>query len=909
MKRIVAVIWLFCNLSLVAQETKKLRLELVVMDSLNNKPLSEVVVVEDSLKLLVKTNHKGIATLRLSINGNYQLHFYKQSYEYSSKEIRLGELPLVLDTIFMRSNPIEYGLASVLNESSESFFDGVDDSQSSYLSIGRDVFDRKAAFDWGSSFFNRRGLKSSSRTVLINGLEFNRLFNGSVLWGQWGGLNDFFRNQEQTQPLEATAFEPSKGLGITSIDLNPFLMRKGNRISSSISDKSYRGRLMLSIINEPTKSFRYGLGGSIRVGSRGYKKGTPYQAYSYTAHIAKQWNQQQLTSLHYFRTYRENAKSSALSKEVVNLLGRDYNPNWGFMGTAIRSAKTNTHYYKTLLLTHQLNTPRTDLKWSIMAQSGSDKRNRLYYDTAESPNPIYYKKLPSYYINSFLGANFYASQSAKYSLLNQPQLNWNEFYTANEQHPDRVHYALIGDIEVNKRWATVLDIQKQLAANFKLAVSLASKSEYYSNYARAEDLMGGTYLLDRNPFDKTINDIDGPLLKEEKDTIQYAYNTRARQFKSQAFLNYQSNRWKLSLGFELEDLDYDRDREFINQRFENTPKIVNQNFKGTQRSLNIRYAFDARNYLEAYWSNHKRPVSIDEFFINARENNRTLSSTSNYKYSMMKELSYVMRWRRFQGRISAYSYRFDLISTHRPYYVHSSFGSVFVQEILSDNSTSHKGIEGSFNFKISPVVDLEGAFSIGDYSYINNPHLQLELTQEVGLEGIEIENNRLDLGSSNLKDYRLGAGPSKAFSLSISYRDPNYWFSSLSFNRIEENYIGVSPIRFTNSFLLNKEHLTAVELLPDELELIKTQEQLQGYYITNLVFGKSYLKNGRYTSIFLSIDNLLGTDFKSGGYESSRFGNYEDFLRDQRSTTPLFPTKYWWSSSRRFFLNLTIALP
>ena len=908
MKKVVAVIWLCC-MSLSAQETKKVRLEFLVLDQLNKHPLSDVVVVEDSLKLLVKTNHKGIATLRLPINGNYQLQFYKERYEHLTKELVLNELPLVLDTIYMKSNPIDYDLTSLFNENLESFFDGVDDSQSSYLNSGRDVFDRKAAFDWGSSFFNRRGLKSSSRKVQINGLEFNSLDDGSAKWGQWGGLNDFFRNQEQTQPLEFNHNIASKGLGVTSIDLNPFLMRQAKRFSSSISDKSYQGRWLFSIIDQPSESFRYGLGGSLRLGSRGYKMGTPYQAYSYTAHLAKQWNEKQLTSLHFFKTYRESARSSALSKEVVDLLGRDYNPNWGYMGTDVRSAKTSSFHYETLLLTHQLYTVHSNLKATLMAQNGSTKKTYLYYDTAESPDPIYYKKLPSYYINSFLGANFYAAQSAKNALLNNPQINWKELYASNKLHPEFVHYALVADVEFQNRFASVLSYQTKLFKDLHFSISTSLNHENYRNFARAEDLLGGFYLKDRNPFDKGINDLEGPLLKKEGETIQYAYNTKANQLKITPFLKYESNRWMISAVFEKEYLTYQRQREMVNQRFETTPIMHTQNFKTIQKSFMSRYGFDARNYIEAYWSRYQKPVSLNQYFVNPNENNRSLEASSHIEIADLKELSYVMRWRNLSGRFGVYDYRYDQLSSHRPYYVHTSFGSVFVQEIITDISSLHRGIEGSFNLKVSPVVELEGAFSLGNYKYTNNPHLELELINDIGIEGVTVKDNRLDLGASKLKGYRLGNGPSRAYSLSISYRDPNYWFSSLSFNRIDNNYIGVAPIRFTDSFLLSKEDQSQAELVAEDLKLINSQELLEGYYITNFLFGKSYLKNGIYSSVFLSIDNLLESDFKSGGYESSRFGNYQDYLKDQQTNTPLFPTKYWWSSSRRFFLNLTISLP
>jgi len=908
MRKIVAVLGL-CYLSLTAQETKKVRLEFLVLDELSNNPLSGVVVAEDSLKLLVKTNHKGFATLRLPINGNYQLHFHKESYERRTKDLVLSELPLVLDTILMRSNPIEYDLAFVFNESSESFFDGVDDSQSSYLSIGRDIFDRKAAFDWGSSFFNRRGLKTISRNVLINGLKFNSLYSGGAQWAQWGGLNDFFRNQEQSQPLEFNFNSSTKGRGITSIDLNPFLMRKAKRVSSSISDKSYQGRLMLSMIDEPTESFRYGLGGSFRLGTRGYQMGTPYQSYSYTAHIAKQWNTNQLSSLHYFRTFRENAKSSALSKEVVDLLGRDYNPNWGYMSNDVRSSKTSSSHFKTLLLTHQLNTVDSNLKATIMAQNGATKRTRLHYDTAESPDPIYYKKLPSYYINSFLGANFYAANSAKKALLNHPQINWEELYTANRLHPALVHYALVADVEFQNRWATALSFQTKVLKDLTLSIAIASNNENFRNFARAEDLLGGFLIKDMNPFDKGINDLNGPLYKKAGEAIQYAYKTQAKQYRVLPYLNYESNRWMISLAFEKEYLTYQREREMVNQRFETTPLKHSQNFRGLQKSFMSRYGFDARNYIEAYWIRYQQPVSLSQYFVNPNENNRSLEASSHIELADLIELSYVMRWRNLSGRIQVYAYNYNQLSSHRPYYVHTSFGSVFVQEITTDVSTIHRGIEGSFNLKVSPVVELEGAFSIGNYKHTNNPHLELELINDIGVEGVKVQDNRIDLGESNLKGYQLGNGPSSAYSLSLSYRDPHYWFSSLSFNRIDHNYIGVTPIRFTDSFLLRKENQFPAELFAEELQQIKEQELLEGYFVTNFLFGKSYLKNGRYTSVFLSVDNVLGSDFKSGGYESSRFGNYQDYLKDQQTSTPLFPTKYWWSSSRRFFLNLTISLP
>ena len=269
----------------------------------------------------------------------------------------------------------------------------------------------------------------------------------------------------------------------------------------------------------------------------------------------------------------------------------------------------------------------------------------------------------------------------------------------------------------------------------------------------------------------------------------------------------------------------------------------------------------------------------------------------------------MIRWRKLEGRLSVFNYRINHGSSSNSYYANTSYGSVFVRSITSDQLSTHKGFEGSFKLELSPVLSLEAAVAIGNYSYANDPVLELELNDDIGIEGVSVTDLRIDLGKTKLNGYRLESGPQEAYSLSVSYRDPKYWFTSISFNRIGNNYIVPSALRLTDSFLLEKEAYTAAELAPYELDIIQAQERLKPHYITNLLFGKSYLKNGIYSSLFLSIDNLLNSEFRSGGYESSRFGNYQDYLDDQRSRTPLFPTKYWWSSSRRFFLNLTISLP
>ena len=75
-----------------------------------------------------------------------------------------------------------------------------------YLSASQDIYQRTAAFEFSSSFFRVRGLDSDNGSVLINGIEMNKLYNGRPQWSNWGGLNDVMRNQELTSGLTPSAY-------------------------------------------------------------------------------------------------------------------------------------------------------------------------------------------------------------------------------------------------------------------------------------------------------------------------------------------------------------------------------------------------------------------------------------------------------------------------------------------------------------------------------------------------------------------------------------------------------------------------------------------------------------------------------------------------------------------------------
>ena len=113
------------------------------------------------------------------------------------------------------------------------------------------------------------------------------------------------------------------------------------------------------------------------------------------------------------------------------------------------------------------------------------------------------------------------------------------------------------------------------------------------------------------------------------------------------------------------------------------------------------------------------------------------------------------------------------------------------KEILQGIDKSHMGIEFGMEAQVTPTIKLTGVASIGQFTYDNNPNLVL--TSSDFVEG-------LNFGESNLKDYRIAAGPQQAASIGFEYRDPNYWWFGTTANFFSNTYIDVSPLTRTQNF-------------------------------------------------------------------------------------------------------------
>ena len=448
-------------------------------------------------------------------------------------------------------------------------------------------------------------------------------------------------------------------------------------------------------------------------------------------------------------------------------------------------------------------------------------------------------------------------------------------------------------------------ISDQLQADFGLTYKNLSST----NFAKILDLMGAGFHEDIDPFSNTLNDIGGDVQKKEDDIFNYNYNINASSFEAFSQFRYNQNNWNAFLLGSFSSTAYQREGLFQNERFHDNSLGESENVKFSNFGIKagFTYKLTGRHWLTAHGAYLTRPPVLQNVFINPRENNQSVSEIQSETISTA-DLNYYIRLPKLTGRVSGFYTRFQNTTDINFFFVDAGVGSDFVQEVLTDLDKLHAGVELGLEYQLSSAVKLTAVAALGRHVYDSNPNVKINFdTAGAAEELINLEGN-IDLGEAAIKNYKLAQGPQKAFALGVEYRDPKYWWVGVTTNYLADNYANISTITRTESFYLDPE--TGVpfpEATEENVNKLLAQKPLDNFYLLNLVGGKSWLKKGKYFSIFASINNLFDQAFRTGGYEQSRNGNFGQLQQDNLSGSPSFAPKYWYGYGRTYFLNLAFS--
>ncbi|NND14961.1 MAG: Plug domain-containing protein [Eudoraea sp.] len=780
------------------------------------------------------------------------------------------------------------------------------------LQAHQDVFLKRAAFDFGQVFFKIRGLDSRYNAIFLNGIPMNSLYDGRPNWNQWGGLNDITRNRSVSLGLGKTNYGFGGLQGSQEISLWPSDMRNGLRITNSYSNRSYSHRVMGTYSGSLGKELHYAISGSRRWAKEGWLSGSPYDSYSFFGGLEWSWNPYNKILLSGIWVDQKRGRSTAITEEVHSLKGSEYNPGWGYWGNTKRTANTKNFKAPMVQLSYQMKSEKFEVNIGGVFGQTQQARSRLGYYNAPNPDPVYYRYLPSFYLNSPLGADYQGAALARYGFTQRGQLDW-DFIVASNQNPalpGKASYILQSDHFQSDQIGTRVHLHANLGERIAIDAGGFFRKENMLFYASIADLLGAEYHDDIDPFTESLNNIPGSLKKAEGDIFNYHYALKAQILQAFIQASFQSRVFEGFIAANLGKQSAHREGFYQNERFPDESLGKGQLLQYQPKAVKAGLSFDLtgrhRFGLGIMASEEAPPMR--NTYINPREHHRIVPGDLMEKI-YGGEGNYLFRMPKLHGRLTGYYNLIQNASDIKSYYVDSGFGSDFVQEVSTKMDQEYKGAELGVEYFPSSSVTLSLVGSVGSFRYKNDPLLQINFDPAELPEGSGELTTELDLGKAKMSGLHIGSGPELAFSVGVSYSDPDYWWLGVTANYLDGRYVRPALITSTESFLIDPD--TGVqfsEASPENVAALLAQKAMAPVYLLNLIGGKSWKWKDTYISTFFSLSNVFDYQFQSGGYEQGRNGNYGQLYQDQLSANPLFGAKYWYAQGRSFFLNLVVSL-
>ncbi|RLK02890.1 carboxypeptidase-like regulatory domain-containing protein [Tenacibaculum discolor] len=908
----------------------------IVINGDSENPMQGVSVSVKEANVTSTTDASGAFTLNGLPNGRQIVTVSLNGYETQNFPVELSGKTVDLGTIFMYEDLSEdQDLSTITITDDELSGDtSASDNISGLLQATRDVYLRTAAFEWSSSFYRVRGLDSENGKVLLNGIEMNKLYNGRPQWSNWGGLNDVLRNQEFSNGLAPSNYTFGGVLGSTNISTRASEYSEGGRISYASSNRSYNHRLMATYASGLLENgWAIAASGSKRYADEGYTDGTNYNAHSIFFSIEKKLSDKH--SLNFTSIYAQNrrGKSSSNTEEVFDLKGRKYNSYWGYQNGDMRNSRIKRVEEPIIMLSHYWNlSDNTTLNTNIGYQFGEIGNSRLDYGghkldgiDANTGNPYivslggsnpsadYYQKLPSYAIRQ---GNPYVYE-VQQGFINNGQINWDNLYKANRKETNNGYssYILYEDRNDDKQLNINSILNSQLNDNITLNAKVQYSRLNSENFAYMLDLLGGQQFLDVDGFadidSERQNDLQNPYRTVTTgDRFKYNYKLNSEVLNGFVQAQFKYNKVDFYLAADINKTTHQREGLYQNGAFPTislgkSDKIDFTSFSG---KAGFTYKISGRHLLDFNGGYITKAPLIRNVFYNARETNNIVDNLKTEKI-LTADASYILRTPFITSKLTGYYTQIKDATEVSFFFAQGLELEALFQETMTGVNKQHIGAEFGIEAQVTPTIKLKGAANYGQYTYTNNPNVKLNTDVSASTDfqssGFDPVTGLKDYGVSNLKNYKVAAGPQTTYSIGFEYRDPDYWWVGATMNFFDNIYVDVSPLLRTSSFTQDSNGITFNDYNPAIARELLKQEKFNNYNTVNLIGGKSWkIANNKFISVFASVNNLFDTVYRTGGYEASRNANYRALRDDKALETPVFGNKYWYGRGTTYFLNV-----
>ena len=921
-----------------------------IFDATTGAPIPDVIITIEGTDKFTKSDTEGKFQFGTIIPlGEQILKVEKLDYVTKRYPIVINEGQTVditgITLNYNTNDKKDLFIISLSEDNLNSEEDGLTDNISGLLQSSRDVFLRAAAFDFSSTFFRPRGLDNANGKVLINGIEMNKQFNGRPQWGNWGGLNDVQRNQEFTMGIAANDYTFGDLAGTNNIIMRASKYREGGRVSYASASRSYTDRVMASYSSGLLKGgWSYSILASRRSGEQGYVAGTLYDSNSIFVSVEKQINDKH--SLNFTGIYAQNrrGRSTAITEEVHNLKGNQYNPLWGALNGKIRNSRVREIEEPILMLNHYWDiSTKSKLNTNIAYQFGKIGNTRIdnggtrlvefngqssFIGGARNPDPTYYQNLPSYQLSfeNLTAYNFQQAYLSEQNFRNNGQMDWNALYQANaliRSQGGNSIYAIQEDRNDDTQFTINTIFDSELSNHIRLNASLAYRNLKSENFANLKDLLGGIGFLDVDFFaDETDpnatlgleeiaqSDRNNPnRIVQEGNRYKYNYEIDANIITGFAQAQFKYSKIDFYLAARVSQTSYQRNGFYENGNFPGSGetgsfgKSKNLNFSNYGIKAGGIYKISGRHLIDLNAAYLTKAPNIRNSFSNARQNNNVVTRLKSEEIKTL-DVSYIFRSAIVNARLTGFYSGFTNGTDVGFYFTEDlaglgiNQGDAFVQEIITNIARRNLGAELGIEAQITPAIKLKAAASGGQYVFTNNPDLYLTSDDFQG----ELHFGN---GTTKLRNLHVASGPEIAYQLGFEYRDPDYWWVGATSNFFSNAYVDVSGLRRSANFTTDYDGQPIIDFDQNVARALLEQEQFDNYMLVNIIGGKSWKIGNSYLGFFAAINNVFDQNYRTGGFEQSRLATYDRVVEDKsRNTGEVFGSRYFYGYGTTYYLNI-----
>jgi hypothetical protein len=880
-----------------------------VFDSESSKAVPGASVQIGSIQL--KTDNNGYFESDGIPAGSTTVTVTIDGYEPQTSVIEIVSPETKLGSFGMKPKSFYSAEGTGVSEVNSSALDFEDENKgqniSGLLHSTSDAFVNTAGFSLSAAYFRIRGYDSENSDVYMSGILVNDPESGRPSWSEWGGLNDAMRNKEVVNGLAASRFAFGAVGGSTNIITRASLQRKQQKLSYSLSNKSYANRIMYTYSTGlMNNNWAFTVSGSRRWGNESYVDGVFYDAWAYFASAEKKLNDKNSLALTVFGSPTMRGMQAAATEECYDLVGTHYyNPNWGYQDGDKRNAKVKNFHEPMIIFNHIWNAnPKLKVTNSLGYSFGKNGSSSLNWFNAADPRPDYYRYLPSYQsADPTITADpaLVADMTSNWQNdVNTQQINWDNLYQTNYRANavDAQTNYLIEDRRSDHSQVSLSSLfNYQKTDNIMISGGLELNKFTNSHFKKIIDMLGGEYWIDIDQFaiqdypgshDSIQNDMNNPDRVVKKGDI-YGYNYKIHENSGLGWgqVEYSLNKVEVYGAVNLSYTSFWREGLMKNGRNPDNSygNSVKKNYFNYGVKAGATYKINGRNYVVGNAGYITRAPFSKNAYVSPDIKDTPVPGLGSEKI-LSGDISYIFKSQKFNARLTAYNSKFINGSRIITYY-HDDY-QTFVNMSLTGIDKVMQGFELGTETKVSSTVSIVVVGALGNFRYTSRP------TATISYENGSVADITETIYQKN---FYISGTPQNAASIGVKYTHPKFWYLNANLNYFDKMYLDFNPERRTLNAMSG--------LLPENdslISLITKQQKLDGGFTLDISIGKSITYRKYYMNINFSVNNVLNNqDIITNGYEQMRF----DYVNYNVSK---FSPKYFYGLGRTFFLSLSVRI-